>query len=422
MHDLKWIRENAEEFDLAMKSRGIEPKAKQILDLDEEKRQIITLIQRLQKSKNDKAEQIAKIKNKNSNDFLTLKKDSEDIKEKLNELEVTLTNMSRLDNLLESLPNIPAHGVPIGKDESSNVELKKHGEIRQFNFKPLDHCELGDKLKMMDFTQTAKISGSRFVSLFGDLSRLERALGNFMIDLHRMKFGFTEASPPLLVRSEAMFGTGQLPKLADDSFLTTDGMRLIPTSEVSLTNMVADKILNENELPIRYTAYTPCFRSEAGSAGRDTRGMFRVHQFNKVELVSICKPDQAEDEHNLILAAAEEVLSQLKLPYRVMMLSTGDLGFCSVKTYDLEVWLPGQQKYREISSCSNCGDFQARRMKARFKSNEDKSNQFLNTLNGSGVAVGRCLIAVLENYQNEDGSISIPEVLVPYMGGQKLIK
>lgn len=421
MHDLKWIRENAEKFDQALKNRGIEPHSKQILELDEERRQIITLIQRLQKSRNDKADQISKIKNKNSNDFMTLKKDSEDIKEKLNELEATLSKMNQLDSLLETLPNLPADDVPIGKDESANKEIRKCGEIKTFTFKPRDHVELGDKLNMMDFAQTAKISGSRFVSLFADLAKLERALGNFMLDLHQSKFNFMEISPPYLVKEEAMYGTGQLPNLSEDSFKTTNNMWLIPTSEVSITNMVADKILNEDELPLRYTAYTPCFRSEAGAAGRDTRGMFRVHQFNKVELVVICTSEQSEKEHSLILEAAEEVLKQLKLPYRVMLLSSGDMGFCSQKTYDLEVWLPGQQKYREISSCSNFGEFQARRMKARYKSNQEKVNLFLNTLNGSGVATGRCMIAIMENYQNEDGSITIPDVLVPYMNGKKKI-
>jgi len=422
MHDLKWIRDNADEFDKALKNRGLEPLSKHILELDEEKRQIITLLQRLQKSRNDKADQIAKIKNKNSSDFITLRKDSEDIKEKLGELEMTLVDMVELENLLESLPNIPNSDVPVGKDESTNVEIRKHGKIKDLSFKPLDHVEIGEKLKLIDFIQTAKISGSRFVTLIGDLSRLERALGNFMINLHGSKFGFTEISPPYLVRNEAMYGVGQLPKFSEESFLTTNDLRLIPTSEAALVNMVADKIVNENELPLRLAAYTPCFRSEAGAAGRDTRGMFRVHQFNKVELVSICTEQQAESEHKLILEAAEEVLKQLQLPYRVMLLSTGDLGFSSKKTYDLEVWLPGQQKYREISSCSNCGEFQSRRMKARYKSLADKTNYYLHTLNGSGVATGRCLIAIIENYQNEDGSITIPDVLRPYMNGQETIK
>jgi seryl-tRNA synthetase len=421
MHDLKWIREHPEQFDLALKNRGIEPHSKQILEFDEEKRQIITLIQKLQKSKNDKAEQISKIKNKNSNDFIRLKKDSEDINEKLNELEVTLEKMNQLDQLLEALPNIPSADVPVGRNENANVEVKKSGEIRQFTFKPLDHIELGEKHHMIDLAQTAKISGSRFVSLLSDFAQLERALSNFMLDLHRTKFKFTEVSPPYLVKGEAMYGTGQLPKFGEDSFHTTNNMWLIPTAEVSLTNLVADKILSEDILPIRYTAYTPCFRSEAGAAGRDTRGMFRVHQFHKVELVSICTKEQAEAEHAVILEAAEEVLTQLKLPYRVMLLSTGDMGFAAQKTFDIEVWMPGQQKYREISSCSNCGEFQARRMKARYKSTEHKTNLFVNTLNGSGLAVGRCLIAIIENYQNSDGSITIPEVLIPYMHGKKQI-
>ena len=421
MHDIKWIRENAEAFDKALTSRGIKVSSKDILELDEEKRQVITLIQRLQKSRNEKAEQIAKLKNRNSNEFITLKKDSQDIKEKLTELEMTLNSEVELKNLLITLPNTPDKDVPVGQDESANVEIRKHGKIRDFSFKEADHVEIGEKLEMMDFVQTAKISGSRFVSLFGDLAKLERALGNFMLDLHTTKFGFTEVSPPYLVKQDAMFGAGQLPKFSEESFQTTNDYRLISTSEVSLVNMVADKIVEEEELPIRYTAHTPCFRSEAGAAGRDTRGMFRVHQFNKVELVTICTPEEAEAEHNLVLNAAEEVLKQLELPYRVMLLSTGDMGFTAKKTFDIEVWLPGQQKYREISSCSNCGDFQARRMKARYKTKIDKTNQFPHTINGSGLAVGRCLIAIIENYQNEDGSVTIPKVLIPYMRGQEKI-
>lgn len=416
MHDIKWIRENKEQFDLALSKRGLSGISNQILELDEEKRQIVTLVQKLQKARNDKSAIIGKIKNQNSLEFSILKKDIADIKEKLHELEEKLSSENDLEEILVTLPNIPANDVPEGKDETCNVEIRSHGIKPNFKFAPKEHFELGENLKMMDFANAVKMSGSRFVSLNGDLAKLERALANFMLDLHTEKFGFTEVSPPCLVKEKAMFGSGQLPKMADDSFVTTNGYRLIPTAEVSLVNIVADEILSEENLPMRFTAHTPCFRSEAGAAGKDTRGMFRVHQFYKVELVTICRPGESEKEHEFMTSAAEEVLKKLGLHYRVMLLSSGDMGFNANKTYDLEVWLPGQGKYREISSCSNCDSFQARRLKARYKSKETGSNEFVHTLNGSGLAVGRCLIAILENYQNEDGSITIPEVLRPYMG------
>lgn len=421
MHDIKWIRDNIEEFDNALKKRGLEPLSKVVLELDEEKRQLVTLVQKLQYAKKEKAELIAKQSNSSSSELKTLKRDAIHIKDKLAELENRLNTETQLDKLLASLPNIPAEDVIVGKNENDNIEVRKWGEIRSFSFSPKPHYELGETMQMMDFEQTAKISGSRFVTLKAGLARLERALANFMLDLHTLKFQYTEVSPPLLVRDSAMFGTGQLPNLAEDSFQTTNGYRLIPTSEVPLSNLVAEKTLNYKELPLRFTAYTQNFRSEAGAAGKDTRGMIRLHQFSKVELVSITAPENSEAEHQRMLSAAEEVLKLLGLPYRVMMLCTGDLGFCAKKTYDLEVWLPSQNKYREISSCSNCGEFQSRRMKAKYIA-ENKSRDFVHTLNGTGIAIGRTIVAILENYQQEDGSVLIPEVLVPYMGGISVLK
>jgi seryl-tRNA synthetase len=421
MHDIKWIRENKDAYDVALSKRGMPGVSNKILELDEDKRQIVTLIQKLQKSRNDKTALFAKIKNHNSLEFSVLKKDIADIKEKLSELDERLNSETDLEKILETLPNIPDDSVPVGKDETSNVEVRSWGQIKKFDFTPKDHVELGESLGMIDFTKSVKMSGSRFTALLSDIAKLERALANFMLDLHTKEFGFTEVAPPYLVKDHAMFGAGQLPKFADDSFVTTNGYRLIPTSEVSLVNFAADEILAEEVLPLRLTAYTPCFRSEAGAAGKDTKGMFRVHQFNKIELVSICHPSKSEEEHQLITSAAEEVLKRLELPYRVMLLSTGDMGFTASKTYDLEVWLPGQNKYREISSCSNCTSFQARRMKAKFKSKETGTNDFVHTLNGSGVALGRCLIAIIENYQNADGSITVPKVLRSFMGKDVIV-
>ncbi len=423
MHDIKWIRENIDEFNSALSKRGISPLSQVLIEMDEARRQTLTLIQKLQHARKEKAEMIAKLSNSRSQELVVLKRDAIHIKDKITELEEKLSKEVELDKLLASLPNIPAEDVVIGKGEEDNLELRKWGEIPIFSFTPKPHYELGENLGMMDFEQTAKISGSRFVTLQAGLARLERALANFMLDLHTNKFGFTEMSPPLLVRDSAMFGTGQLPNLADDSFETKNGYRLIPTSEVSLTNLVADKLIDADKLPLRYTAYTPCFRSEAGAAGKDTRGMIRVHQFSKVELVSITKPEDSEKEHDRITHAAEEILKLLGLPYRVMLLCTGDMGFCSKKTYDIEVWLPSQNKYREISSCSNCGDFQSRRLKARYISNPiTKSKELVHTLNGSALAVGRTIVAILENYQQEDGSIKIPTVLLPYMGGIEILR
>jgi seryl-tRNA synthetase len=320
------------------------------------------------------------------------------------------------------LPNLPAGEVPDGVDENDNVELRRAGALRNFSFEPRDHVSLGEGLGEMDFATAAKISGARFVLLKNGLARLERAIGQFMLDIQTEEHGYTEVNPPLLVRDKALYGTGQLPNLAADQFRTTDGYWMIPTAEVPLTNLVADSIVEERDLPMRFTACTPCFRSEAGAAGKDTRGMIRVHQFMKVEMVSITTPEQSEAEHERMTGCAEAILKRLEIPHRTIILCTGDMGFSSRKTYDIEVWLPAQNRYREISSCSNCGDFQARRMGARYRPKEGKGTRFVHTLNGSGLAVGRTLVAILENYQNEDGSITIPDGLRPYMGGRSVLR
>ena len=423
MHDIKWIRENTEEFDKALEKRGVKPISQEILVLDESKRQLITLIQKLQHAKKDKATLIAKHGNVHTPELVTLKRDAGHIKDKLAELELRLNSEVELEKLLSSMPNIPSPEVPVGKDENDNVEVRKWGSIPKFSFTPKAHDELGDSMGTMDFVQTAKTSGSRFVTLSAGLARLERALANFMLDINTSKFGYTEISPPLLVREDAMYNAGLLPKFAEDFFLTREGHILIPTGEVPLVNMVSNSIIDRNKLPLRFTAHTPCFRSEAGAAGKDTRGMIRQHQFSKVELVSITTPEDSQAEHERITSIAEEMLKLLGLPHRIMLLCTGDMGFQSQKTYDLEVWLPSQNKYREISSCSNCGDFQARRLKARYVSdNSTREKNFVHTLNGSALAIGRTIVAILENYQQEDGSVTIPEVLVPYMGGVTTLK
>lgn len=417
MLDIKWIRENEAEFNDALHKRGVKFSFNELMSLDEEKRQIITMIQQFQQAKNAKSKKLSEYKGRVSRDFDETKRDVQHINEKLSELSANLEKSDQLKNIMDNIPNIPHKDVPYGTDESMNQFVRDFKSPKEMPYAK-EHFELGKNLGMMDFEQTAKISGSRFVTLKGKLARLERALINFMIDLHGNDFQFDEVSPPVIVKSEAMYNVGQLPKFSEDSYSIEGGVfRLIPTGEVPLTNMVANSILKREDLPLRYVAYTECFRSEAGSAGRDTRGMIRNHQFGKVELVTITTPDESEAEHEHMLNAAEGVLKKLDIPYRVMLLCTGDMGFSARKTYDIEVWLPGQKSYREISSLSNCGDFQARRMKARYKEIGSKETSFVHTLNGSGLAVGRTLVAILENYQNKDGSITVPEVLVPYMGG-----
>lgn len=423
MHDIKWIRAEPKAFDAAMQRRAAGVTAQQVLALDASHRGDITQLQALQEESNRLAREIGQLmgqgKKEQAQPLLARSKEVKETLARLKQSQEQQPANTELETLLAGVPNRLDDSVPEGKDETANVELRKVGTPRRFDFTPKAHDELGEALGLMDFTLAANMAGARFSVLRADLARLERALANFMIDIHTTEYGFTEVSGPYLVRQEALYGTGQLPKFASDLFKTTDGRYLIPTSEVMLANLVREQILPEELLPLRFTAYTPCFRSEAGSAGKDTRGMIRQHQFSKVELVSITTPEQEEAEHERITAQAETVLQRLKLPYRVIVLCVGDTGFSARKTYDIEVWLPSQDTYREISSCSRCGDFQARRMQARFK--RGKENHFVHTLNGSGVAVGRALVAVLENYQNADGSISIPDVLQPYMSGQKII-
>ncbi len=422
MHDIKWIRDNAEAFDEAMKKRGVAPQSATILEADEKKRAIQTELGEKQQQRNALAKQVGMLKGQGKHEEAeAILAESKSVGDAVKAMEAELQGACPVTAILEILPNIPSDNVPLGADEDGNVELRKEGEKPSFIFAPQQHFDLGEKLGQMDFETAAKLSGSRFVVLRGALAKLERALAQFMLDQHGQAFGYEEVVPPLLVRSETMYGTGQLPKFADDAYKTTEGHWLIPTSEVSLVSLVSGEILSEDALPMRVTAYTPCFRSEAGSAGRDTRGMIRQHQFSKVELVSITKPEDSEAEHERMLAAAENILQKLGLHYRVMLLCTGDMGFGATKTYDLEVWLPGQDAYREISSISNCGAFQARRMKARFKRDGEKQTEFMHTLNGSGLAVGRTMVALLENYQQQDGSIIIPEVLRPYMNNMEKI-
>lgn len=423
MHDIRWIRENPEAFDNGLKLRGEAPRSRDLIALDDKRRAHVASLQEIQERRNVSSKEIGKAKASGDEDrarkmiaeVATLKTDLQAGEEH----ERALT--AELETALAAIPNIPLEDVPEGADEADNVVLRVEGGLPNFEFAPKEHFELGEGLEMMDFEAAAKLAGSRFVVLRGHLARLERALAQFMLDTHTDKHGYTEVSPPLMVRDEVMYGTGQLPKFADDQFHTDDGRWLIPTAEVPLTNLVRETTLSEADLPIRVTAGTYCFRLEAGAAGRDTRGMLRQHQFYKVELVSITHPDKSLDELERMRDCAETILKQLGLSYRVMTLCSGDMGFGARKTYDLEVWLPGQNAYREISSCSVCGDFQARRMNARFRPAEGKGLNFVHTLNGSGIAVGRALIAVMENYQNEDGSITIPEVLRSYMGGLDLL-
>ena len=420
MLDLRAIRDDPAALDRAMARRGLAPQSARILDLDSRRRAAQTLLQELQQRRNEASKEIGGAR-KAGHDVEPLLAEMAVIKERLPQAEEEERSTgAELDQILASLPNPPASDVPEGPDEKHNVELRRIGTLPAIEG-PLEHFELGERLGLMDFSGAAALSGARFTVLRGSLARLERALGQFMLDLHTTEHGYTEVSPPLMVRDAALFGTGQLPKFAEDLFQTTAGLWLIPTAEVPLTNLAGDRILDLEDLPLRLTALTPCFRAEAGAAGRDTRGMIRQHQFWKVELVSLTGPDQSVAEHERMVGCAETVLQRLGLPYRTVALCTGDMGFSSRKTYDIEVWLPGQNTYREISSCSNCGDFQARRMKARCRPRGTKETRFLHTLNGSGVAVGRCLVAIMENGQQPDGSIVIPEVLRPYLGGQERI-
>ncbi len=421
MFDIKWIRDHPEAFDQGMEARGLPPQSAEILSLDQQRREAQTALQEMQARRNEASKAIGQ-KKKAGEDAEPLMAEVAALKNKMAAGEETARRADEaLEALLSGLPNIPVPEVPIGPDESANELVRNRGSIPNLEGAAKQHFELGEALGQMDFEMAAKLSGSRFVLLRGEISRLSRALANFMIDLHTSEHGYLEVSPPYLVRDHVLYGTGQLPKFGEDLFKTEEGFWLIPTAEVPLTNLVRESIVEEGELPKRFTALTPCFRSEAGSAGRDTRGMLRQHQFDKVELVSAVHPDRSMEELERMLNCAEEVLNRLGLAYRVMLLSSGDMSAASRKTYDIEVWLPGQETYREISSCSNCWDYQARRMAARFRPEGEKATRFLHTLNGSGVAVGRALIAVMENYQQADGSIVIPEAVRPYMGGQEII-
>lgn len=418
MHDIRSIRENPAAFDAGLARRGANAVSAQILEIDAAYRAVVTEAQEAQAARNDASKAIGAAKAaRDETKASALMAEVAGLKERLADLDSREKELgARRDGALAALPNLPADDVPPGKDESANVEIARWGEPRAFDFDARDHADIGPPLGL-DFETAVELSGARFALLRGQMARLNRALGQFMLDRQTIDAGFTECAPPLLVRDEALFGTGQLPKFVDDLFRTTDGRWLIPTAEVSLTNIVRESILAEADLPQRFTALTPCFRSEAGAAGKDTKGLIRQHQFDKVELVSITRPEDSEAEHEAMTSAAEAILQALDLPYRKMLLCTGDMGFAAKKTYDLEVWLRGQNAYREISSCSNCGDFQARRMNARYRPEGQKGTAFVHTLNGSGLAVGRTLVAVLENYQQADGSVVVPEALIPYMGG-----
>jgi seryl-tRNA synthetase len=452
MHDIRWIRDNAEALKDGLRKRGmsgldVEETVAKIFALDDERRDQIAAAQKFQEERNRLSKEIGvAMKAKDTARAEALKAQVAALKDQAMGLEAAEKRaVEALEKALLEIPNIPLDDVPVGKDENDNVEIRRFGEKPYFpnSYQSNEHYDVGEALGMMDFEAAARLSGARFVVVKGKLARLERSLMQFMLDLHTDEHGYTEIDPPLLVRDEAMIGTAQLPKFRDDQFSVTAGRQignrqsdeptaedllptadfwLIPTAEVPLTNLVREQILDEAALPLRFTAGTPCFRAEAGAAGRDTRGMFRQHQFAKVELVSITTPEKSLDEHERMTRCAEEVLKRLGLHYRTVILCTGDLGFASQKTYDVEVWLPGQGRFREISSCSVCGEFQARRMNARYRPAEGKGTRFVHTLNGSGVAVGRALIAILENYQNPDGSVSVPEALRSYMGGLERIE
>ncbi len=419
MHNINYIRENPTEFDNSMKLRGEKPISSKILEIDKIKRETQTVLQNLLAEKNILSKEIGKLKSKNLNAEIEINK-VEDLKNKTSSLkELEKIKENELKSILTRLPNIPDKSVPHGKDENDNVFYRDWGVKPSFDFKPKVHYEIGENIGLINFEIASKLSGSRFVLLKKQISKLERAISNFMLDKHTEENGYNEYSVPFLVKDDSLFGTGQLPKFGEDLFQAGEHHWLIPTAEVPLTNLVRDEILNINQLPIRSTACTPCFRSEAGAAGKDTRGMLRQHQFTKVELVSIVEPKHSEEELERMLKCAEGILKDLNIHYRVMTLCTGDMGFSSSKTYDIEVWLPGENKYREISSCSNCTDFQARRMNTKYKN--DNTNLFVHTLNGSGLAVGRTLIAILENYQMEDGNVSIPQVLLKYFNNKTLL-
>jgi len=418
MHDLRYIRDNSDAFDAGLARRGAEPVAGQLVAIDAERRALETRLQEMQARRNEASKAIGQAMGKGDKDTAeALKAEVAGIKSAMPALEEEeRAAAATLNDLLAILPNIPADDVPEGEDEAANVEVSRCGTPREFAFNPVEHADLDPALGM-DFETGAAMSGARFTFLRGQMARLHRALGQFMLDLQSGENGYAECNPPVLVRDEALFGTGQLPKFSEDLFRTNDDRWLIPTAEVSLTNSVREQIIDDLSAPIRLTALTPCFRSEAGAAGRDTRGFIRQHQFEKVELVSICRPEDWEAEHAHMIASAEMVLQKLDLPYRKMLLCAGDMGATAKKTFDLEVWLPGQGAYREISSISWCGDYQARRMNARYRPEDAKGTRFVHTLNGSGLAVGRTLVAVLENFQQEDGSVIVPSALLPYMGG-----
>jgi seryl-tRNA synthetase len=424
MHDIKFIREHPEEFDRGLKRRGLEPMAGALLLRDQVRRAAIGKSEEAQARRNAASREIGEAKKQNDEARAQkLLAEVAELKAALPALENEAKAASEnLDKALAEIPNLPLDEVPDGKDSNDNVEHHRFGAKRDYGFRPKEHFELGEALGEMDFETAAKLSGARFVVLKSGLARLQRAIGQFMIDVHTREHGYTEVAPPILVREHVPYGTGNLPKAAEDMFCTREGFWLIPTAEVPLTNLVREQILDEGVLPLRFTALTPCFRAEAGAAGKDTRGMLRQHQFDKVELVSITTPEKSLDEHERMLSCAEEVLRRLDLHYRVVTLCTGDMGFASQKTYDIEVWLPGQGAYREISSCSVCGEFQARRMDARYRAKADRTVRHVHTLNGSGVAVGRALIAVMETYQDQGGGIAVPDALQPYMGGTKRIE
>jgi seryl-tRNA synthetase len=421
MFDLKWIRDCPGDFDKAMDRRGMPPQADVLIDLDRRHREALGLLQDMQQRRNEASKAIGAAK-REGRDADALMAEVAELKQSMPAKEEEARGLAaQLHDILSGLPNAPGPDVPDGEDESANLELRRVGEPPRFDFEPKQHFELGEALGGLDFEVAGKLAGARFTLMRGALARLHRAIAQFMLDLHVEEHGYTEINCPVLVRDEVLYGTAQLPKLRDDLFRTEDGRWLIPTAEVTLTNLAMDRIFEESELPLRVSAHSLCFRSEAGAAGKDTRGMLRQHQFEKVEMVSITHPDRSEDEHERMTACAEEVLKRLGLAYRAIVLSTGDMGFGARKTYDLEVWLPGQDTYREISSCSNCWDFQARRMKARYRPAAGKGTAFVHSLNGSGVAVGRALIAVMENYQRADGSIAVPDALRRYMGGLEVI-